>query len=67
MSEQETLNLSNNCLTSIEALAGCKTLVTLNLDANQLTSLEGAKLELMPRLTTLSARSNKIEEIPDEV
>ena len=48
-------------------LEGCKNLVSLILDGNQLASLEGVGLKAMARLATLSARNNKITEIPDEV
>ena len=63
----ETLDLVNNRLTSLEPLAPLSNLVTVSVDGNELTSLEDFKLADKPRLSVLSARSNKLVSIPEEI
>ena len=63
----ETLDLVNNEISSLEPLGALSNLVTVNLDSNSLTGLEDLKLSSKPRLTVLSARSNKIEAIPEDI
>ncbi|KAJ1660153.1 Protein nud1 [Dispira simplex] len=63
----ETVDVSYNLLSSLDALSGLKHLRTLVANHNQLTTLTG--LQGLPRLERLSVRSNQIESIdlqPDQ-
>ncbi|CAM9589051.1 unnamed protein product, partial [Choristocarpus tenellus] len=53
----------DNCISSLEGLAGLTQLQELRLDINQLTSLKG--LHTLPSLTELSAKTNHITSLPD--
>ena len=60
----ENLRLAHNKLTDLSALGGNNDLVTLVVDGNALTSLDGLNLEAKQRLVTLSAKKNAVEEVP---
>ncbi|MEW5310994.1 MAG: hypothetical protein WDW38_002744 [Sanguina aurantia] len=61
----DTLNISNNNLTSLEGLACCPLLSTLLVTHNQLMTAEGlAELVHLPNLHTLDLQNNMITE-PD--
>lgn len=61
----DTLNISNNNLTTLEGLACCPLLSTLLVTHNQLMTAEGlAELVRLPNLHTLDMQNNMITE-PD--
>jgi len=63
----ELLDLSFNKLTTISMLKPLTKLSQLKVDANQLTSLNGVSWKESKQLATLSAVSNQITEIPEDV
>ena len=62
----EAVDVSGNQLTSIQALDKCVDLVTLQFDANQVTSIE-LPFASFKRLVTLSCGSNLLTELPDAI
>merc|ERR1711937_410672 len=62
----KSLDASGNQLTSIQALDKCVDLVTLQFDANQVTSIE-LPFASFKRLVTLSCGSNLLTELPDAI
>ena len=62
----EAVDVSGNQLTSIQALEKCVDLVTLQFDANQVTSIE-LPFASFKRLVTLSCGSNLLTELPDAI
>lgn len=63
----ELLDLSFNQLESIGELAPLSKLSSLKVDANKLSSLDGISWNKLKQLVTLTAVSNQIAEIPDEI
>jgi len=62
----EVLDACRNCLTSVKELKNLHQLVTVKLDQNALSSLDGLAYKKLERLGTLSASHNEIKELDEK-
>ena len=63
----ETIDVSNNQLTSIDQMKKLDNLTSIKADANAIESIENLKLKNKQRLEHLSLSSNKLASIPDDI
>ena len=63
----ELLNMADNKLEDVKALAPLTNLVTINLDRNCLTTLEGLNFTELKRLRVLSGSDNQLTELATSV